>query len=43
MQALIENLVRITGAAGVLTEPSEVNAFATDCRGLLNPAKVIPQ
>ena len=34
MHALIENLVRIAGAAGVLTEPSDVDAYTTDCRGL---------
>ena len=33
MDALIENLVRIVGAAGVLTEAADVDAFATDCRG----------
>ena len=33
MHALIENLVRIAGAAGVLTEPADVAACATDCRG----------
>lgn len=42
MQALIEKLVRITGVAGVLTEPADVDAYATDCRGPFNPAKVIP-
>jgi hypothetical protein len=30
IQALIEELVRITGAPGVLTEPAVVDAYATD-------------
>ncbi len=34
MHALIERLVRIAGAAGALTDPSDVDAYATDC----NPA-----
>ena len=34
MHALIEDLVRIVGETGVLTEPAELEAFVTDCRGL---------
>ena len=34
MHALIEDLVRIVGETGVLTEPADVEAFVTDCRGL---------
>jgi FAD/FMN-containing dehydrogenase len=33
MNALIEDLVRITGETGVLTEPAELDAFVTDCHG----------
>jgi FAD/FMN-containing dehydrogenase len=33
VDALIKSLVQITGATGVLTEPAELDAFVTDCRG----------
>ena len=33
MSALIRNLVQIAGETGVLTEPADLAAFVTDCRG----------
>ena len=33
MKALLKDLIRIVGESGVLTEPADIDAFATDCRG----------
>jgi FAD/FMN-containing dehydrogenase len=33
MNALVKHLVQIVGETGVLTEPADLDAFVTDCRG----------